>query len=643
MGTTGEWLEADGLGGYAMGTLSLLRTRRYHGLLLSARRPPSDRVRLVSGVEVWVETRAGTFALSSFQYADVVHPDGATRVVRSGLAPWPRWVFALPDGTEIEHDVFVPHERAAVMLGWRRLTGDPEARLFVRPLLSCRDFHALSQENTVLDPRPVVEGGRVAWRPYAHMPEIVAVADGRYEHDPIWYRHFAYADERARGLDAEEDLWSPGIFSSRLGEPGVAIGFTTRELEPALAHDPRRAAVIRGELADRERMRRAAFESSLVRAADAYVVRRGEGKTIVAGYPWFGDWGRDTFIALRGLCLRTGRFDDAAAILEAWAGFVHGGMLPNRFPDGGEAPDARGVSAPEYNSVDAALWYVVAVREYLAGVLSGARDREQLERAVLAIVHGHRAGTRYGIEVDPADGLLRAGVPGQQLTWMDARSDGREVTPRIGKPVEVNALWLNALDFARVLDPELNALFTQALASFRARFPIAGRGFLADVIDVDHRAGVIDPRLRPNQILAIGGLPFVPIEGELARSILETVERALWTPMGLRSLAPGEPGYAERYEGGPAQRDARYHQGTVWPWLTAAFVDAWLRVHGDGPERRAEARRRFVAPLTAHLAQAGIGHVSEIADAEPPHTPRGCPFQAWSVGALIEALARTGV
>jgi predicted glycogen debranching enzyme len=284
---------------------------------------------------------------------------------------------------------------------------------------------------------------------------------------------------------------------------------------------------------------------------------------------------------------------------------------------------------------------VVAVREYLAMAQSGARDRESLERAVLAIVQGHRAGTRHGIGLDASDGLLRAGAPGQQLTWMDARCEGHEVTPRIGKPVEVNALWLNVLDFARVLDPSLEALFAQALASFRARFVIAGRGYLADVIDVDHRAGVVDVTLRPNQILAVGGLPFVPIEGEVARSIVESVERVLWTPMGLRSLAPTEEGYAGAYEGSPSQRDGRYHQGTVWPWLTAAFVDAWLRVHGEGA--RAEARRKLIAPLEAHLAVSGVGHVSEIADAEPPHTPRGCPFQAWSVSALILALARTRV
>ncbi len=634
MDTSREWIEPDGLGGFAMGTISGLRARRYHGLLLSARKPPSDRVRLVSGIEAWIETPAGTFALSSQRYGgEVIHPDGASRITRSELSPWPRWIFSLPDGTELEHDLFVPHERAAVMLGWRLLRGDASARLFVRPLLSCRDFHSLSQENTVLDARPVVQAGRVAWRPYVHMPEVVAIADGRYEHDPIWYRHFAYDEERARGLDWEEALWSPGVLSSALGEAGVAIGFTTRELEPELAEDSRGAVSIRAELAERERTRRASFASPLARAADAYVVRRGRGKTIVAGYPWFGDWGRDTFISMRGLCLRTGRLDAAAAILTAWAPFVSKGMLPNRFPDGGEAP--------EYNSVDAALWYCVAVREYLALVGSAAADRASLESAVLAIVRGHQDGTRHGIGVDPEDGLLRAGAPGQQLTWMDARSEGREVTPRIGKPVEVNALWLNALDLARSLDGSFAAPFAQALTSFRARFPAPGHSCLTDVIDVDHQPGARDERLRPNQILAIGGLPFVAIEGDLARAILDTVERSLWTPMGLRSLAPGEPGYAGRYEGGPSERDARYHQGTVWPFLTFAFVDAWLRVHGDGPETRAEARRRFVAPLEAHLAEAGIGHVSEIADAEPPFTPRGCPFQAWSLAALVQSLERT--
>ncbi len=637
MNATLEWLEPDGLGGFAMGTLEGVRTRRYHGLLVSALAPPSDRRVLVSGVEAWIETSLGTVALTSQRYGspvgEVTHPDGASRVVLRTTTPWPTWTFALPDGTRIEHEVFVPHGRAAVMLRWRVVNG-AGGRLFVRPLIAAREFHGLSRETASIDARPVVERGRVAWRPSAGMPEIVSVADARYEHDASWYRRFRYAAERERGLDAEEDLWSPGTFSAPLDESvPVALGFTTRALEPALAHDPRSAIGIWNELSARERARRTALGSPLARAADAYVVRRGEGKTIIAGYPWFGDWGRDTFIAMRGLCLGTGRLDDAGAILGAWAAHVDGGMLPNRFPDHGEAP--------ELNSVDAALWYLVAAREYLAH-RPDAPERAVIEAAMLAIVRGHLAGTRFGIRVDPEDGLLAAGERGQQLTWMDARADGREVTPRIGKPVEVNALWLNALDAVKRLDGSLEGRLAQALASFRARFALDD-GTLADVVDVDHERGRIDRAMRPNQIFAVGGLPFAAIEGPGARTIVDAVERALVTPMGLRTLAPAERGYAPRYEGGPRERDAAYHQGTVWPWLMGPFVDAWLSVRGDASEARAEARRRFFDPLHAQTATLGVGHLAEIADAEPPHAPKGCPFQAWSVGELIRMARRVGV
>jgi predicted glycogen debranching enzyme len=627
-----EWLEADGLGGFAMGTLDLVRTRRYHGLLVSAMAPPSDRRALVAGIEAWIETSAGTFALSAQRYAspngDVTHPDGASRIVERSTSPWPTWTFALPDGMRIVHELFVPRGRAAVMLRWRMLAGS--GRLFVRPLLAARDFHTLRRETKTIEAHPIVDHGRVAWRPYADAPEIVAIADARYEHDPSWYRRFVYAIERERGLDNEDDLWSPGSFATNVdADHPLAIGFTTRSLEPALATDPRSAHGIFAELASRERARRSGFTSDLARAADAYVVRRGEGRTIIAGYPWFGDWGRDTFIAMRGLCLATGRLDEAGAILAAWASHVDRGMLPNRFPDHGEAP--------EYNSVDAALWYVVAAREYLS-LRPDATETDALHEAMRAIARGHLDGTRFGIHVDRDDGLLAAGERGQQLTWMDARSAGREVTPRIGKPVEVNALWLNVLDAVRAIDPTYERDFDRAAASFCGRFPIGGR--LADVVDVDHVRGAVDAAMRPNQILAVGGLPLPAIEGALARSIVDAVEAKLLTPIGLRTLASDSPGYTARYEGGPDARDAAYHQGTVWPWLIGPFVDAWLRVRGDTPEAKREARERFYDPLIAKTNAPGAGHLTEIADAEPPHRARGCPFQAWSLGELIRIGAR---
>ncbi|HET9482209.1 MAG TPA: amylo-alpha-1,6-glucosidase, partial [Candidatus Polarisedimenticolia bacterium] len=347
--------------------------------------------------------------------------------------------------------------------------------------------------------------------------------------------------------------------------------------------------------------------------------------------PWFTDWGRDTFIAIRGLCLATGRLAEARSILVEWASAVSDGMLPNLFPDGR--------AEPEYNSVDASLWYVVAVGDFIRAVEATGRapageDLAVLSGAVEAILDGYARGTRYGIRMD-ADGLLAAGVPGVQLTWMDARVGDRVVTPRIGKPVEVQALWVNALavgaGFAIRFDPMLRA----ARDSFNARFWNEARGCLYDVVDVDHRAGATDATLRPNQIFAVGGLPLALLEGARARRVVDLVEAKLMTPLGPRSLAPGEPGYAGRYEGGPGARDAVYHQGTVWPWLAGAFADAWVKVRGGTNRAKREARGRFLAPLFEHMKVAGLGSVSEIADADPPHSPRGCPFQAWSVGEAI--------
>ncbi|HEX4640165.1 MAG TPA: amylo-alpha-1,6-glucosidase, partial [Chthoniobacterales bacterium] len=385
-----------------------------------------------------------------------------------------------------------------------------------------------------------------------------------------------------------------------------------------------------------ERDRRESFPSSLERAADAYLVRRGEGKTIIAGYPWFGDWGRDTFIAIRGLCIATGRLEEARDILVQWTGVVSEGMLPNRFPDQGDLP--------EFNSVDASLWYVIAVGDYLLAVAKKPKltldcHTEKLRAAVEAILTGYHDGTRFHIHAD-ADGLLAAGEPGYQLTWMDARVDGREITPRIGKPVEIQALWLNALAIGAQFSPRWQSAFEKGRANFETRFWNETGGYLNDVVDCNHQSCTTDGTFRPNQIFAIGGLPLTLLSPERARQVVEAVEARLLTPLGLRSLAPNEAGYVGHYEGGVAQRDGSYHQGTVWPWLIGAFVDAWLRVRGNSPQAKAEARARFLPPLYEHLQHAGLGHISEIAHADPPHTPAGCPFQAWSLGELLR-LERT--
>jgi predicted glycogen debranching enzyme len=331
------------------------------------------------------------------------------------------------------------------------------------------------------------------------------------------------------------------------------------------------------------------------------------------------------------LCLATGRFSEARDILLEWAGAVSEGMLPNRFPDRGESA--------EFNAVDASLWYVIAVHELLqlagdGSAVIASDQRRALQTATTKIVHGYANGTRFGIRMD-ADALLAAGVGGMQLTWMDARVGDRVITPRIGKPVEVQALWLNALRIVSRLEPAWEEVFERGRLAFVDRFWREDLGRLADVVDVDHVPGTRDDSFRPNQIFAVGGLPFSLLEGERARRMVKAVEQHLFTPLGLRSLAPGEPAYAPRYEGNSAARDAIYHQGAVWPWLIGPFVEAWVRVRGSSNVAVREARARFVPPLLAHLQTAGLGHVSEIADAEPPFAAKGCPFQAWSLGELL--------
>ena len=627
-----EWLEADGLGGFASGTVSGVRTRRYHGLLLAATTPPTGRMMLVNGFDAWVETPSGTFAITSQQYLpDVIHPDNGRSLESFDMEPWPQWTFRLNDGTRIVQELFVLKGSPVTVVSWRLLDRGSQATLFVRPFLSGRDYHGLHHENRAFRLEPQIDGPRLVWRPYDGVPEIVSFSNGEYAHQPYWYRGFLYEQERARGLDCEEDLAAPGTLRWDLtkGEAGwvVAAGATGA----AVIADDKDAGECLNRLRRGERERRARFPSPLHRAADAYLVRRREGSTIVAGYPWFTDWGRDTFIAMRGLCLATGRLDEARDILLEWAGSVSEGMLPNRFSDHGEAA--------EFNSVDASLWFVIVVHEFEdalkhAGKELSPRDGKVLDDAVDAILEGYTAGTRFGIRAD-GDGLLAAGQPGVQLTWMDAKVGDWVVTPRIGKPVEVQALWLNALGTRSTRSHRWTERFAQGCESFRGRFWNADRGCLFDVIDCDHQPGKVDGSLRPNQLFAVGGLPHALLDGERARQVVETVERHLWTPMGLRSLAPGEPGYAPRYSGGVRERDAAYHQGTVWPWLIGPFVEAWLRVHGKTKETLREARQRFMEPLQRHLALAGIGHVSEVADGDSPHNPGGCPLQAWSLGELV--------
>lgn len=628
-----EWLETNGLGGFASSTVVGLDTRRYHGLLTVARQPPVDRVLLLAKLEETLVIGDQRHELSSNQYPGVVHPEGFRLQREFRLDPFPVFVYAA-GGIVLEKAVALVHGEDAVVVTYtlRSAPSDHEVRLEVRPLIAFRDFHATTHENDAIDRRVTVEDGVASVTPYAGLPTLHLAHDA-ISVDPAgdWYRSFEYAVERARGLDFREDLYQPLTLTFDLTRGGRAaiVASTTRRA----AHEA--DALLRAEVARRAELASAgsdAMERTLLVSGDQYVVRRGAGKSIIAGYPWFGDWGRDTFIAVRGLCLATRRLDVARDVLLAWTDVVSEGMLPNRFADHGDAP--------EFNSVDAALWFVVAARELLDAAAAAGRplpadEVEAIDGAVDAILDGYSRGTRYRIGVDASDGLLFAGEPGVQLTWMDAKVGDWVVTPRIGKPVEVQALWLAALHCAAPRDARWSAAYARGRTSFEGRFWNADAGCLFDVVDPDGRSGEADATFRPNQILAVGGLPVVLVEGERARRIVDAVESRLWTPTGLRSLAPGEPGYVGRYEGGVRERDGAYHQGTVWPWLLGPFVEAWVRVRGDSAEAKREARTRFLEPLAAHLATAGLGHVSEITDADAPFEPRGCPFQAWSVGEAL--------
>jgi predicted glycogen debranching enzyme len=625
-----EWLEADGLGGFASGTVSGLRTRRYHALLLAAASPPADRRVLVNGFVARLETEHGSADLWPQMYRGGWVTGGEVKHAEFTREPWPTWRLVTRFGVGIEVELFAAHQSSTVVLSFRLDRPSFRARLIVRPLLSGRDFHANHAENSHFCFKPRAAGNALRFEPYRGVPAVVSLSNAEYQHAPEWYRNFFYAEEAERGLDATEDLGSPGVFTFELGER-EGLWVLSAETPGGLALESERAEDLVARLRTEERTRRSAFPSRFERAAAAYRVRRGSGHTLIAGYPWFGDWGRDTFIALRGLCLATGDLETARSILVEWAGTVSEGMLPNRFPDDASA-------APDYNSVDASLWFVLTADEFLshpqAPRFVGAADRRRIETAIDRIVAGYARGTRHGIRRD-ADGLLACGEPGVQLTWMDVKAGARVVTPRAGKPVEIQALWVHALLAARKCDPTYGAWAHTARRAVADRFWNEDRAMLYDVVDDEHVQDAVDAACRPNQIFVAGGLPTLLLPRDRARLVMDAVERELWTPLGLRSLERDHPAYVPRYAGGVLERDGAYHQGTVWPWLIGPFVEAWVKVRGATAEVKDEARRRFLAPLLDHLERAGLDHVSEIADGDPPFTPRGCPFQAWSLAEVI--------
>jgi predicted glycogen debranching enzyme len=627
-----EWLEANGLGGWASSTLAGAHTRRYHGLLVAATQPPVGRMVLLSKLDETVTLGGRRFELGCNRYPGAVHPRGFQYLQSFAKDFFPVFEYETEDGVRLRKTIAAVNGENTTLILYEVLRAPAAFSFELRPFIAYRDYHSMTHANEAIRRDVNFENGIFRNRPYDGVPELfIAVPGATFESQSDWYRNFEYSIEQYRGLDSREDLFTHGAFKLNL-KAGDKLGVIISTGNPAgrdafklLAGEKRRREALLDSPSNKDE-----FSKILTLAADQFVVKRGEDlKTLIAGYHWFSDWGRDTMISLPGICLVTGRFDDAKKILRAFAQSTSQGMLPNRFPDAGEQP--------EYNTVDATLWFFVAIYKYLQASGDDKFVRDELMPILRDIIAWHDRGTRYRIHVD-SDGLLYAGEPGVQLTWMDAKVGDWVVTPRQGKAVEINALWCNALMiFAELSKRFGNATeanqFLQRAAQVKERFVELfwneAAGCLYDYVDGEHK----DAALRPNQIFALS-LPFPLLEGEKAKKVLKIVEAKLYTPVGLRSLAADDPNYRPHYGGDQWSRDSAYHQGTVWSWLLGPMITAIVRVEGEAGKKRAQQLLENIKP---HLSDAGIGTISEIFDAEPPHLPRGCMAQAWGVAEVLRA------
>jgi len=583
---TREWLETNGIGGFSSSTIAGLNTRRYHGLLTAATKPPVGRFVLLSKLEETLLIDGRRYELSSNQYPGVKHPQGFNYQTRFSLDPFPRFTYEMED-VRIEKSVFMVQGENTTVVQYELersfAAHNQDIKLEVRPLIAFRDYHGTTHENSALNPHIETDLLQTSLKPYEDLPAL-HLAHNLANVDPkgFWYRNFQYAVEQERGLDFAEDLFSPCALTFDLNATKKLNLIASTEQHQAInADNYRQAEIERRSAINKEADATDRLVSLLRTAADQFIVAREQGETVIAGYHWFADWGRDTMIALPGLALVNGRWDIAKDILAEFAMHVDQGMLPNRFPDAGEAP--------EYNTVDATLWFFEAVRSFIEYTGDYEFVRTSLYSVLYDIINCHVKGTRYGIHVDE-DGLLFSGEPGVQLTWMDAKVGDWVVTPRHGKPVEIQALWYNALRVmedlaARFNEPnakqEYGAMADKARASFNKLFWNEQAGCLYDVINGEFR----DAAIRPNQVIAIS-LTNTMVAKDRATSILSVIERELLTPRGLRTLSPSDPRYIGRYEGAPSTRDGAYHQGTVWPWLMGPYITASVNAFGMEAGRR---------------------------------------------------------
>ena len=651
-----EWLVTNGRGGYASSTIAGVNTRRYHGVLVAALPAPLGRRVMLSHLreELTMPGRAPV-ELSPHERGSGLSLSSAAHLESFSLSlGLPVWYLRVADWL-IEKRVLMPHEQNTTCVSYRVLAcGAGRARLRLRPAVHFRGYEEPVDSALSAAYRASVDGEHVEVQGATGEPPLRLRTFGvtaRFEPEVRVESEIVFRVEAGRGYQAVGELWSPGDYVVELGaDESVALVASTESWDDvdALSPDAAREAEVQRrlnliELADAEADPIAA---ELVLAADQFIItptgRAEEAararaadeeiRTVIAGYHWFTDWGRDTMISLEGLTLSTRRYREAAYILRTFARYVRDGLIPNMFPDGG----TEGL----YHTADATLWFFHATHRYFQRT-GDVRTLRLLLPTLRDILAHHERGTHFGIGVDPADGLLRQGAEGYQLTWMDAKVDGWVVTPRRGKAVELNALWYNALrlveGWERAFGDEPAAdhcaqLAARTHAAFNERFWIADAGYLFDVVDGESGD---DPACRPNQVFAIA-LDHPVLAPERWEAVLETVRSRLLTPYGLRSLAPGHPDYKPGYFGDLRARDAAYHQGTVWGWLIGPFLDAWLRVYPD--ER--EVARAMLQGLVEHLDEFGVGSVAEIFDAEPPFTPRGCIAQAWSVAELLRCWRR---
>ena len=646
-----EWLVTNGTGSYGSGTVAGLLTRRYHGLLMAALHPPLGHTLMFSKLDEVASYGSEQYPLFTNRWADgTVEPRGYLVLERFHLeGSIPVWSYGFGDAL-LEKRIWMPQGENTTYIYYTLRRSSLPITLTMKGFATYRDRHHTTQENSrLMQVESVTSGLCITAFPGA-VPLYLYAVGGAVSPAHQWHYGFDLAVEKSRGGDCLEDLLQVATIQGEL-QPGqsLAIAVSTdchgslgvesalqsrREWDQQLIKRALKGKGLKGKKGKGYQLSRKSpqWVQQLVLAADRFIVDRPypdhpEGKTIIAGYPWFGDWGRDMAIALPGLTLCTGRPQIGKLILQTFAQYVDQGMLPNRFPDHGETPD--------YNTVDATLWYFQAIRAYY----QATKDKKLLKElwpVLREIIHWHQQGTRYQIQMDPADGLLYAGEPGVQLTWMDAKVGEWVVTPRQGKPVEVNALWYNALrtmtEFARKLgkpEGEYQKLGDRTLAGFD-RFWDEGLGYCYDVIDTPNGN---DASLRPNQIFAVS-LPDSPLPGKRQRAVVEVCGRSLLTSYGLRSLAATDPNYIGHYGGTVLERDGAYHQGTVWGWLIGPYISAYLRVTKD-PKTAAT----FLTPLAHHLLDACIGNLSEIFDGDAPMTPTGAFAQAWTVAEVLRVVA----